>query len=402
MSGRRRGLPEGVQERHQGACKSRDGGRCNCTRSYRGALYDPRTKDRAYSGWRKGPAGLAEAEKWRAKAKRELAAQTTAGTAPSSLTPTLQEAWDDWIKGARAGTIANRKGDRYKPSALAGYERAWKNQIQPDFGSRRIATITRQELQKWVDRKASKGAPKSTINNALDPLRVLFRRARKRGEVVTIPTADLELPANAEEAMRFAEPEEAAKLIEALPDAEKALWASAFYGGLRRGELRGLRWDHVNLAEGVIVVERSWVDDDDGAPKSKAGVRRVPIIPQLAEPLKAHQKATSRDGSDLVFGRTAADPFHATTIRSRALKAWAKPDPALDPITLHQCRHTAASFMIAAGANAKALSIVMGHASIEITFNRYGHLMPGSEADVGRMLADYIASHGIGVGSADT
>lgn len=58
--------------------------------------------------------------------------------------------------------------------------------------------------------------------------------------------------------------------------------------------------------------------------------------------------------------------------------------------------------MIAAGANAKALSVVMGHASIEITFNRYGHLMPGGEDEIGRMLADYIASRGNGVGMTST
>ncbi len=48
--------------------------------------------------------------------------------------------------------------------------------------------------------------------------------------------------------------------------------------------------------------------------------------------------------------------------------------------------------MIAARANAKALSVVMGHASIEITFNRYGHLMPGSEDEVRQRLAAYLAA----------
>jgi integrase len=62
----------------------------------------------------------------------------------------------------------------------------------------------------------------------------------------------------------------------------------------------------------------------------------------------------------------------------------------LEPITVHQCRPTCASFLIAAGANAKALSVVLGHASISITFDRYGHLMPGGEAEVGRLLHSYI------------
>jgi fructose-1-phosphate kinase PfkB-like protein len=57
--------------------------------------------------------------------------------------------------------------------------------------------------------------------------------------------------------------------------------------------------------------------------------------------------------------------------------------------------------LIAAGCNAKALSVVMGHASIDITFNRYGHLMPGSEEEVGQLLAAYVAG-GNGIGMADT
>ena len=135
-------------------------------------------------------------------------------------------------------------------------------------------------------------------------------------------------------------------------------------------------------------------------------MRTVPTIPALGKLLKAHQKLTKRSGDDLVFGRTATEPFTPSTPRARALKAWGwsqrqkdgktelvkdRPD-ALDPITLHQCRHTAASLMIAAGANAKALSVVMGHASIEITFNRYGHLMPGGEVEVGDRLAAFPAA----------
>jgi integrase len=63
----------------------------------------------------------------------------------------------------------------------------------------------------------------------------------------------------------------------------------------------------------------------------------------------------------------------------RARTAWAKAE--LEPITLHECRHTYAAYMIAAGVNAKALSTYMGHASITMTLDRYGHLLPGNERD---------------------
>lgn len=62
----------------------------------------------------------------------------------------------------------------------------------------------------------------------------------------------------------------------------------------------------------------------------------------------------------------------------------------MPPIGLHECRHTFASFMIAAGVNPKAMSVYMGHSSVTITFDRYGHLMPGNEAQAAQLLDDFL------------
>jgi integrase len=62
----------------------------------------------------------------------------------------------------------------------------------------------------------------------------------------------------------------------------------------------------------------------------------------------------------------------------------------LEPIGLHECRHTFASLMIAAGVNAKALSTYMGHANISITMDHYGHLMPGNEGEAAALLDAYL------------
>jgi integrase len=75
-------------------------------------------------------------------------------------------------------------------------------------------------------------------------------------------------------------------------------------------------------------------------------------------------------------------------LQRRADKAWQAAD--LDRLTPHECRHTFASLMIAAGVNAKALSVFMGHANISITLDRYGHLMPGSETEAAGLLDGYL------------
>jgi len=65
-------------------------------------------------------------------------------------------------------------------------------------------------------------------------------------------------------------------------------------------------------------------------------------------------------------------------------------------VTFHDRRHTYASLMIAAGCNAKALSTFMGHSSIQITMDRYGHLMPGSEEEAAGLLDAYLTKAGAG------
>jgi integrase len=101
-----------------------------------------------------------------------------------------------------------------------------------------------------------------------------------------------------------------------------------------------------------------------------------------------HKLATGHEGDDLLFGRTATDAFNGKNLQDRADTAWNK--AGLERITPHQCRHTFASLMIAAGVNAKALSTFMGHANISITMDRYGHLMPGSEEEAAGLLDTYL------------
>ena len=82
-----------------------------------------------------------------------------------------------------------------------------------------------------------------------------------------------------------------------------------------------------------------------------------------------------------------AIPFQPSSVLLRAKAAWR--GAGLDPITLHQCRHTYASLMIAAGVNAKALATFMGRASIAMPMDPYGHLMPGSENEAATLLDRY-------------
>ena len=95
-----------------------------------------------------------------------------------------------------------------------------------------------------------------------------------------------------------------------------------------------------------------------------------------------------RGGGELFFG-DGFRPFNRNALVARAQRAWKKAK--LEPVGLHECRHTFASILIAAGVNAKALSTYLGHSSIQITLDRYGHLMPGSENEAVALVDAYLS-----------
>ena len=292
------------------------------------------------------------------------------------------------MTGAREGTVRNRSGDSYKPSAVRGLEEAFRLRLLPALGARKLGDVRRADLQRLIDRMQADQAAPSTIRNTVNAARALYRYAVRADLVQVDPTKNLALPAVRGRRDRIAAPSEAERLIAALPPSDRALWATAMYAGLRLGELRALRWSDVSLADGIVRIERSWdVKAGPVAPKSHAGTRKVPITGLLRE-LLIEYRMQQEPGRTLVFGRSGDRPFNASTVRQRAVTAWSA--AGLLPMTLHECRHTFASFMIAAGVNAKALSTYMGHASVTITFDRYGHLMPGSEGEAASLLGAYL------------
>jgi integrase len=152
------------------------------------------------------------------------------------------------------------------------------------LGPHKLAHIARGDLQRLVGQWQVDGLSPSTIRNTLLPLRAIYRDADMltSGAVLANPTRGLRLPAVRGRREPIAGVDEASCLLDALPARDRDLWATAFYAGLRRGELQALRWDAIDLAGGTIRVEASW-DRQAGriAPKSQAGARTVPIIGRL-------------------------------------------------------------------------------------------------------------------------
>jgi integrase len=375
----------GIVVKHRAGCASEQAARCNCRKIYQASVWSARDRRRI----RRHFDTLNDAKVWRAESYGKLRRREL--RAPSAMT--FEQAAELWLEGANSGAIRTRSGDQYKPSTIRSYEQALRGRkgvqhgLMFELGGLKLTDLTLDDVQDYADRMLAAGSQPSTIRNAMMPVRVIC--SWRRREVPVNPTDGLRLPAVRSNRDRIASPAEAEELLAALPEADRTLWAMALYAGLRRGELMGLRWSDVELAQGLLHVLRAWDPKDRTMvlPKSKAGIRRVPIPAALRAYLTPMKLSSGSDPDALVFG-VRGKPFSASSVGERADRAWKA--AGMEPICLHECRHTFASLMIAAGVNAKALSTFMGHANISITLDRYGHLLPGAEDEAASLMDAYL------------
>jgi integrase len=307
LSSRRRkaAAPEGV--------RSRAGKRCSCQPYYEASVglgLRGERRSKSFSTAR-------EAREWRI---RMLAASQRRRRAVASR-DTLRDAAETYVSGMSSGMIKNRSGDAYKPKVVRDYESTLRLYVLPDLGGRRISDIRPPDLQRLVERIAAAGMSPSTIRNAINPVRAIYRRAVQLDDVPDDPTAAIVLPSVRSRRDRVAEPAEASRLVDAVPDTDRVVWALGLYAGLRRGEIMALRWCDVDFSKREIRVERGW-DDKVGAiePKSRSARRSVPMAERLAVMLRTQRErcAEAGDGDGLVSGSSPVEPFGPTGLHCRA------------------------------------------------------------------------------------
>lgn len=401
------GLPQGFTRRHQVGCpaeRSDDMAACECRPRFK-VQAGPRSnrKTRTF-------ATVAEGRSWKRDVERLAADGQLAARASAELPhgATFRDVAEEWLGGAQSGAIRNRSGGRYKPSVLRSYANRLAADVYPTLGDLPPQAITRGRLNRLAVELTARGAAPSSVRNAITPVRAVMRHLHDVEAIAVNPTVGVRVPTGDSGRMRVVAPEELGAYLDALDPRDRAVWATAAYAGLRRGELMGLQWQDVDLAAGVITVRRAY-DPGSGELhniKSAAGQdRRIPITAALRELLLEHRMRAGARPRGFVFarrslgGRRVLDrdldrPFASEALTNRARRAWH--DAGLLPWTLHDGRHTFASLLIAAMAAAgrwdpKTVQHLMGHASIQITYDRYGHLFPGSAQAAGRVLGGYLS-----------
>jgi len=305
---------DGIRRRHSKHCPALDGRRCSCGAGWEAFVFSARDGCKV----RRTFSTLAAAKAWRVDALAGL----RKGTIRAPRPVTIDDAAADLVEGMRAGRVRTRSGDVYKPSVIRSYEAVLRRYVLPELGPLKLADVQRRDVQRLADDLLADGRDPSTIRNALMPLRVIYRRAIEDGDLAVNPCINLRLPAVRGRRDTIVSPEMAAALLAALAPGDRVLCALALYAGLRRGELMGLRWSDIDLAAGIIRVERSW---DSSArlfvePKSRAGRRKVPVAAALRDILIEHKMTAT---GELVVGRGDGQrPFNDTSVAQRALRMW--------------------------------------------------------------------------------
>jgi integrase len=209
-------------------------------------------------------------------------------------------------------------------------------------------------------------------------VRALFATALEDGVIRSNPCAGIRLAGGTtpERHVRGLTEEELSRVLAEVPAQWRLLVRTLSQTGLRIGELVALQWGDVDLARGRIKVRRRLYKGTLDAPKSRYGVRDVPLSRALAADLNAHRAGCAHPGEgDLVFATRTGTPLSPHNLLMRVVKP-AGARAGLPWIGLHTLRHTCASRLFRSGWNAKQVQMVLGHHSPAFTLATYVHLIP--------------------------
>jgi len=271
--------------------------------------------------------------------------------------------------------------------------------MRPRLANVKLAYLTTPRVQKFRDDLLS-DLSRSAAQYALARLKAILKDARRRGNVVHNAAADVTIQISGRDRPRLVvgkdipEPGDIRRLIDTAPHGRvRTLIMTAAFSGLRASEIRGLRWQDVDLQHGKLRVrQRADRFNAIGSPKSRAGERDVPVIPTLVNTLKTWKLACPNKGDDdLVFATRKGTPEPHTNILARIwmplqIKAGVVGKDGKPKYPGFHClRHFYASWCINRRKDGgmelpvKTVQTRLGHASIVMTLDRYGHLFPNDD-----------------------
>jgi integrase len=276
-----------------------------------------------------------------------------------------------------------------KPKTQVGYESILRARILPTFGALPLGAIEGLGIRRWVAGMHAEGLSASRIRQSHQVLRQMLSSAVDCGLLGHNPSEGVKLPRDARSEMACLTAEEVESLATVVPAPYRPLIHVLAYGGLRWGEATALRRPRCDLVSGRLIVAESLADVNGRAIFGQTKtyrVRKTWIPSFLVEELRAHLEKLAPAPDALLFTAPRGGPLRIANFRQRVW--WPSLDAAGLPrsIRIHDMRHTCASLLIRQGVHPKAIQHHLGHSSINITMDRYGHLLPDQFDDLASRL----------------
>ena len=346
------------------------------------------------------------ADGWLVTARHEVAKGVHT---PESTSVTVAEAAALWIE----------RGEREKlePSTLGKYRNHAKLHIEPYMGAVKLARLSAPSVEQFKDHLLD-NLSRPMARKVLGSLKAILSEAQRRGLVAQNAATAVQVKTRGRDEVKLKVGEgiptkaEVTAMLAVAEGRWRPLLLTAVFTGLRSSELRGLTWADVDLEKAVIHVrQRADQWGTIGSPKSEAGHRTIPMAPPVLNALKEWKLACPKAGATpdspgrlwLVFPNGQGKAESHSNIINRGLdpiqvKAGvttvlpAKKGEDGQPVIMtrygmHALRHFFASWAIERGFSPKRVQALVGHSSIQMTFDTYGHLFPSEEDDAAKFAA---------------
>jgi integrase len=323
-----------------------------------------------------------EADAWAVTALHEVKQGTHT---PSSTNVTVAEAWERWL--------AHCESERLEHSTIKQRRGHLVHHVASFIGREKLSSLTTPRIYKFIDDLRDAGRSVAMRRKVLVNLRTALTFCQGQGLVAQNVARGIKIKSDDRQKARLlAEgrdfPSKAEiRQIDRAPDRWRPFLIVAVFTGMRASELRGLRWQDVDLDEGLIyVTQRADAWRRLGPPKSAAGTRTIPLVPMAVNALRQWRLVCPKGELELVFPTSAGTVDSLTNIAKRVWKplqvrCGIVGDDNKAKYGFHSLRHAAASLFIALGWLPKRVQSVLGHASITMTYNVYGHLFVDRDGD---------------------
>jgi integrase len=327
------------------------------------------------------------------------------GVAESEPAPMYEDAIEEWFQLYVQVEHSN------SPQTQHIYRWAIDKHLIPAFGSKRLDEITRKTVATFISKKLSSGLSKASVRNIIAPMRGMYSHfiadSDRRYQIKENPCIrqgqfkkDTSAKVAAEK-FTIPTPEKMQNFLQACAEKSKKLHALvcvALFAGLRRGEMFALRWPSVDFERKEITVKRTLTRfKTEKVPKGN-GFRTVPIPDELVSILKKWQTAQKaawlkkgKPMPELIF--SGEDGGYINEARLRTTKFYPVRNLCgLSTLRLHDLRHCYASYMLAQGTPLSDLKEYMGHSSIQVTVDLYGHMVPRKQHSHANAMAQMLLS----------